>query len=134
MAATHQIILFDGVCNLCNGAVKFIIKRDAKDTFRFAALQSEIGQKLLAIHQLDFKHIDSIVLIKNEKAFIKSTAALHIAKELSGIWKLAYYYIVFPKFIRDAIYDSVARNRYSWFGKKDQCMIPTVELKMKFLD
>ena len=134
MAATHQIILFDGVCNLCNGVVKFIIKRDAKDTFRFAALQSETGQKLLAIHQLDFKHIDSIVLIKNEEAFIKSTAALNIAKELSGIWKLAYYYIVIPKFIREAIYDVVARNRYSWFGKKDQCMIPTVELRKKFLD
>jgi len=133
MTATHQIILFDGVCNLCNGAVQFIIKRDSKDTFRFAALQSETGQRLLAIHQLDFIHIDSIVLIKNEKAFIKSSAAFHIAKELSGIWKLAYYYRVIPKFIRDAIYDAIARNRYSWFGKKDQCMVPTVALKKKFL-
>jgi predicted DCC family thiol-disulfide oxidoreductase YuxK len=122
------------VCNLCNGAVQFIIKRDAKDTFRFASLQSETGQKLLALHQLDFKHIDSIVLIKGEKAFIKSSAALYIAKELSGIWKLAYYYIVIPKFIRDAVYDFVARNRYDWFGKKDHCMIPTSELKKKFLD
>lgn len=132
--ATHYIILFDGVCNLCNGAVQFIINRDEKDTFRFASLQSETGQKLLAIHQLQHKNIDSIVLIKNEKACIKSTAALHIAKELSGIWKLAYYYIVIPKFIRDAVYDFIARNRYAWFGKKDQCMIPTAKLKSKFLD
>lgn len=132
--ATHYIILFDGVCNLCNSAVQFIINRDEKDTFRFASLQSETGQKLLAIHQLQHKNIDSIVLIKNEKAYIKSTAALHIAKELSGIWKLAYYYIVIPKFIRDAVYDFIARNRYAWFGKKDQCMIPTAKLKSKFLD
>lgn len=134
MAATHFIVLFDGVCNLCNGAVQFIIKNDKKDMFRFAALQSETGRKLLATHQLQHGKIDSIVLIKNDKAFIKSTAALHIAKELSGIWKLAYYYIVFPKFIRDAVYDFIARNRYGWFGKKDQCMIPTPELKKKFLD
>jgi predicted DCC family thiol-disulfide oxidoreductase YuxK len=134
MAATHQIILFDGVCNLCNGAVQFIIKRDAKDIFRFASLQSETGQKLLATHQLQHKNIDSIVLVKNNNAYIKSTAALHIAKELSGIWKLAYYYIFIPKFIRDAVYDFVARNRYRWFGKKDQCMVPTAQLKSRFLD
>ncbi len=134
MSETHQIILFDGVCNLCNGAVQFIIKRDKKDIFRFASLQSETGQRLLKQHNINAASIYTIVLISDEKAYIKSSAALRIARHLSGIWKLAYYYKVIPEFIRDAVYDFIARNRYNWFGKKDQCMIPTAELKKKFLD
>lgn len=129
----HKIILFDGVCNLCNGAVTFIIKRDKKDVFKFAALQSEIGQELISKFKIDTSKLDSIILIDGEKHYEKSSAALRIAKYLSGAYPLLFGFMVVPKFIRNAVYDYIAKNRYKWFGKKESCMIPTAELKSKFL-
>lgn len=133
MKEGKHIVLFDGVCNLCNGAVLFIIKRDKKDRFRFAALESDLGKELLARHNIDPSKIDSIVLISGDSAFAKAGAALRIAKHLTGLWPLLYSLVIIPKFIADAVYDFIARNRYKWFGKKDSCMIPTPELKSKFL-
>jgi len=129
----HKIILFDGVCNLCNGAINFIIERDMKDVFRFATLDSDIAKELSEKYKIDLSQVDSIILISNEKAFIKSSAALHISKDLSGAWPLLYSFMISPKFIRNAVYDYIAKNRYKWFGKKDSCMIPTPELRTKFL-
>ncbi|WP_438969387.1 thiol-disulfide oxidoreductase DCC family protein [Nonlabens sp.] len=133
MQQKHEIVLFDGVCNLCNGAILFIIKRDKKDRFRFAAIESEIGQKLLDKHGIDPNKIDSIVLVSGDTAFAKAEAALRISKHLSGLWPLLYSLIIVPKFLTNVVYDFIARNRYKWFGKKESCMIPTPELKSKFL-
>ncbi len=130
-----KVILFDGVCNLCNSAINFVIKRDKKDHFRYASLQSEIGQKLIAERNINTSKIDSIILIEPGVAYYhKSTAALQIAKRLSGLYPLFSIFLVLPKFFRDWIYDIVAKNRYKWFGKKDSCMIPTPELKALFID
>lgn len=133
MNKSYKIILFDGVCNLCNGAVTFTIKRDKKNIFRFAALQSEIGQQLISKFNIDTSKVDSIILIDDEKQYEKSSAALHIAKQLSGAYPLLFGFMIVPKFIRNAVYDYIAKNRYKWFGKKEICMIPTAELKAKFL-
>ncbi|MCG2430349.1 thiol-disulfide oxidoreductase DCC family protein [Aequorivita xiaoshiensis] len=133
MVENYKIILFDGVCNLCNGAINYVIKRDHNNVFKFVALQSEIGQELTAKFKIDRSKVDSIILIDGDKHYEKSTAVLYIAKHLSGAYPLLFGFIIVPKFIRNAIYDYVARNRYKWFGKKDKCMIPTAELKNKFL-
>ncbi|SRX73767.1 thiol-disulfide oxidoreductase DCC family protein [Aequorivita antarctica] len=133
MNEKHKIILFDGVCNLCNGAVTYIIKHDKKNVFKFAALQSEIGKQLVAKFNIDTEKVDSIILIDDEKHYEKSSAALHITKNLSGAYPLLFGFMIVPKFIRNAVYDYIARNRYKWFGKKESCMIPTKELKAKFL-
>ncbi|SRX56174.1 thiol-disulfide oxidoreductase DCC family protein [Aequorivita sp. CIP111184] len=133
MNAKHKIILFDGVCNLCNGAVTYIIQRDKKNIFKFAALQSEIGKQLVAKFKIDTKKVDSIIFIDGEKHYEKSTAALRISKDLSGAYPLLFGFMIVPKFIRNAVYDYIARNRYKWFGKKESCMIPTAELKERFL-
>ena len=133
MSNNYKIILFDGVCNLCNGAVTYIIKRDKKNVFKFAALQSEIGQQLISKFNIDTSKVDSIIFIDGEKHYTKSSAALHIAKQLSGAYPLLFGFMVVPKFIRNSIYDYIAKNRYKWFGKKESCMIPTAELKSKFL-
>lgn len=130
-----KIILFDGVCNLCNGAVTFIIKHDKTDTFRFASLQSEIGKKLVAERGMDPEELDSIILIDPGVAYYqKSTAALEISRELSGGYSLLKNFLFIPEGLRDGIYNFVASNRYKWYGKKESCMIPTPELKSKFLD
>ena len=128
-----SIILFDGVCNFCNSSVNKIIKHDKKNKFKFAALQSETGKKLLEKHSIDSTKIDSIILIENDTAFIKSTAILKISKQMSGLYPLAYGFIIIPTFIRNSVYDFIAKNRYKWFGKKDSCMIPTEEVKSKFI-
>lgn len=128
-----KIILFDGVCNLCNGAVTFIIKRDKNNLFKFATLQRDIAEELLIDKLSDKELLDSIVLIENGKQYTKSSAALRIAKNLSGAYPLLYIFMVIPKFLRDWVYSIIAKNRYKWFGKKDACMIPTPELKKKFL-
>lgn len=128
------IILFDGVCNLCNGAVLFIIKRDPKQKFQFVSLQSEYGKDQLEKYSLNTTDVDSIVLIKSGKAFVRSTAALQIASQLNGLWPLLSLFKIVPTFFRDGIYNRIAKNRYRWFGKKDACMIPTPELKSRFLD
>lgn len=130
---SHKIILFDGVCNLCNGAINFVIKKDKKNIFKFAPLQSEIGKTLLSQFKIDTSEVDSIILVDGEKYYAKSSAALRISKELSGAYPLLYGFIILPRFIRDLVYDYIAKNRYKWFGKKESCMIPTPELKEKFL-
>lgn len=128
-----KIILFDGVCNLCNGSVVFIIKRDKKDLFRFAAIQSDEGQELIQKHNIDTSKVDSILLIDGERYFSKSTAALKIARHLSSGYPLLFGFMILPRFFRNWVYDLIARNRYKWFGKKESCMIPTAVLKAKFL-
>src|SRR6187402_1768600 len=125
-----KIILFDGVCNLCDSMVQYVIRHDKKDVFRFAALQSEIGQQILKYTGINKKNIDSIVLYEPGKAyFYKSSAAIEIAKELGGVFSIAGIFRVIPKGLRNIIYDYVARNRYKWYGQKQECMIPTPELK-----
>ncbi|MGM8362629.1 thiol-disulfide oxidoreductase DCC family protein [Flavobacterium sp. ARAG 55.4] len=130
-----KIILFDGVCNLCDSAVQFIIKRDQKDIFRFVALQSDLGQKICSHIGVDQKKNDSIILYEPGIAYYhKSEAALKIASELGGFYGFLAVLNVFPKKINDIIYDYIAKNRYRWYGKKEQCMIPTPELRAKFLE
>ncbi|PRX47342.1 thiol-disulfide oxidoreductase DCC family protein [Salegentibacter salegens] len=130
-----KIVLFDGVCNLCNGAVTFIIKHDKNDVFRFASLQSEIGKKLVAERGMDPEELDSIILIDPGVAYYrKSTAALEISRELSNGYSFLKNLLFIPESLRDGIYNFVANNRYKWYGKKESCMIPTPELKSKFLD
>jgi predicted DCC family thiol-disulfide oxidoreductase YuxK len=129
---TRAIILFDGVCNLCNNSVQFIIKRDPTAYFQFASLQSDVGVKLRKTYDLP-THIDSVVLIENNKVFVKSNAALHICKHLKGMWKLLFVLKLLPQFIRDGLYEIVAKNRYKWFGKRDQCMLPDQNRKDRFL-
>lgn len=130
-----KIVLFDGVCNLCNGAVTFIIKHDKKDVFRFASLQSELGKKLIEERGMNPDQLESIILIEPGKAYYKkSTAALEIARDLSGGYSLLKNFLFLPAGFRDLVYDFIANKRYKWFGKKESCMIPTPELKAKFLD
>ena len=130
---THSIILFDGVCNLCNGAVNFVIKRDPRNVFKFTPLQEKQGVLLLKKHAVDSRKLDSIVLIENGNVYIKSSAALRIARKMSNLWPLFFVLLIIPSYIRDGVYDFIAKNRYKWFGKKEQCIIPTPGLKEKFL-
>ncbi len=130
-----QLILFDGVCNLCNSSVKFIIRNDKKDTFLFAPLQSIAGKEIIKTHKVDTSRTDSILLYSKKNGLSsKSTAALNIAKHLRAPINFLVIFFVVPKFVRDWIYDLIARNRYSWFGKQNECMVPTLELKAKFLE
>lgn len=130
-----KIILFDGVCNLCNSSIQFVIKHDKKNHYKFAALQSDVAKMLLNERGIDSSQIDSIVLIDpNTAYYIKSSAALEIGKSFGGGWRLLSIFEWVPRPIRDWIYDLIAKNRYSWFGKQNDCMIPTPELKAKFLD
>ncbi|EKN70057.1 hypothetical protein BABA_06761 [Neobacillus bataviensis LMG 21833] len=129
----ERIILFDGECNLCDSSVQFIIKRDPVGKFKFASLQSAIGQELLKKHGHKTT-ISSFVLIENGKAYVKSGAAIRISKQLYGLWKVPTVFLVIPPFIRDNLYDVIAKNRYKWFGKKDSCLLPTPEWKDRFLE
>lgn len=130
----HSILLFDGVCNLCNGAVQFVIDRDKNNQFLFASLQSEEGKKILQEKGLSAGKMYSFILVENGKIFDRSTAVLRVAKRLKGLWSLLYAFIIVPKFIRDRVYNFISKNRYRWFGRKDECMVPTPELKAKFLN
>jgi len=127
------IVLFDGVCNFCNGSVNFIIDHDKANYFKFAPLQSEIGQNLLEKHGIDKNEIDSVILIEDEKVFTHSTAALRIARKLDGIWSSFYIFRFVPSFIRDFAYKLFAKYRYKLFGKQDACMLPTPEIRARFL-
>jgi predicted DCC family thiol-disulfide oxidoreductase YuxK len=127
------IILFDGVCNFCNSSVNFIIARDTAGYFKFAPLQSEIGEKLLAENGVDKVETDSVVLIEDGQVYTHSTAALRVARRLDGAWKWLYYLIFVPRIIRDGAYKLFARYRYRLFGKKDECMLPTPEIRARFL-
>lgn len=128
-----KIILFDGVCNLCDNSVQFIIKHDAKDVFRFASLQSEIGQQILKHIGINTSKVDSIVLyVPGEAYYIKAEAAMHIAKELNS-WHKIISYLSFTGSFGNFVYDYIAKNRYKWYGKKEECLIPSKELQDKFL-
>ena len=133
METQHPILLFDGVCNLCNAWVQLVIRYDKKGRFRFAALQSDAGQELLKKLGLPQEELTSLVLIEGDKFYVRSTAALRIARNLSGLWPLAYWFIIVPGFIRNYVYDFVARNRYRWFGREESCMLPTPDLQKRFL-
>jgi predicted DCC family thiol-disulfide oxidoreductase YuxK len=130
-----QLILFDGVCNLCNSSVNYVIKHDKKDVFRFATLQSETGKTIIRKFNLDRSQTDSILLFSEEKGLkIKSTAGLAIASKLGFPRNLLTVFYIIPAFIRNWVYDYIAKNRYKWYGKKETCMIPTPELQKKFLN
>lgn len=122
------------MCNLCNGAVNFIIDNDPKGHFQFAALQSDFGQQKLAALGFDQAAFDSLVLLQGEEVFTKSSAALRIAKQLKFPYPLLYVFIILPPFLRDAVYNLIARNRYKWWGKRDSCRMPTPELQSRFVE
>jgi predicted DCC family thiol-disulfide oxidoreductase YuxK len=126
------LILFDGVCNLCNSTVRFIIKRDKKNYFQFTPLQGMTASKIIKSSSTG-KRPESLVLFENNKLYYRSTAALRIARKLNGGWKLFYGLVIIPPFLRDPVYNLVASNRYKWFGKKDKCMVPAPELNERFL-
>jgi predicted DCC family thiol-disulfide oxidoreductase YuxK len=126
------IVLFDGVCNYCNAMVNFTIQHDPEKKYKFAALQSDIGQRLRAEHNVD-EDVDSVILIENGKAYTHSTAALRVARNLSGIYPLIYVFIIVPGFIRDWAYKIFAKYRYRIFGRTDACMMPTPDVKERFL-
>lgn len=127
----NPVILFDGVCNFCNSSVNFIIEHDKKGYFKFAPLQSEIGKTL--VDKFGLNDVDSIILVKDGKAYTHSTAALKFIKHLDGIWSWAYIFVVIPRPIRDFFYKLFAKNRYRLFGKKEVCMMPTPEIRARFL-
>lgn len=130
-----KIILFDGVCNLCDSAVQLIINNDKKDLFRFVALQSDLGQIIIKHLGIDTHKMDSIILYEPGLAYyLKADAALKIAKNLGGIYYFTSLFSILPNSFNNYVYDYIARNRYKWFGKKDNCLIPTPELQGKFLD
>ena len=127
------IVLFDGVCNLCNGSVQFLLKRDREGRFRFASLQSDAGRRLMAEHGLAVDSLSSVLLIEGGRVWQESSAALRIARHLPGAWKLLWIFAAVPRPLRDAVYRWIARNRYRWFGKTETCWLPTPELKARFL-
>jgi predicted DCC family thiol-disulfide oxidoreductase YuxK len=133
MENNKSLILFDGVCNLCNSSVQFILLRDKKDRFRFASLQSDYGQSILKQYNLPTDKFNSLALVENGKIYQRSTGALRIARKLKGLWPMLYGFIIVPPFIRNLVYDIIAKNRYRWFGKKEECMLPRPEWKQKFL-
>ncbi|MEX0800517.1 MAG: thiol-disulfide oxidoreductase DCC family protein [Dehalococcoidia bacterium] len=130
----RAIVLFDGVCNLCNASLDFILRHDSRGYFRFASLQSDAGRRLAREHGLDPERIDTVVLVEDGKAYLRSKAALRIARRLSGPYNAAYMLIAVPRPVRDFVYDRVARSRYRWFGKRDTCRAPTPEERDRLLD
>ena len=132
--AQKKIILFDGVCNLCNSSVQFVIRHDKHNQFMFGSFQGKAGQEYLKQFKLPFGDFNSFMLLEDDKLYTESTAALRVCKHLGGLWKLLYGFLIVPKFIRDGVYRFIARNRYKWFGKNETCWVPTPSLKEKFLD
>ena len=134
MAQDKPVIFFDGVCNYCNSMVNFVIRQDKKKVFRFAALQSKAGQQVLKEWNLPPEEFDSFLVLDNGKLYSRSTAVLQVANKLPWYWKWSQLFRILPRFMRDGAYNIIARNRYKWFGKKDQCMIPTPDVRERFLD
>ena len=134
MNDSHPVILYDGVCNLCNSSVQFVIKHDPGHHFRFASLQSGFGQQVLAKHNLAADNFNSFILLEDNTVYAQSTAALRVARKLKGAVSLLYAFVIVPPFIRDGVYNLIARNRYKWFGKQESCWLPTPELKDLFLN
>ncbi len=132
--STHPLLLFDGVCNLCNASVQWVIRRDPQAVFRFASLQSETGQMLLRKFKLPADELNTVVLVTGEKIFTRSDVLLQLFKILGGRWNLLRIFSVLPRPVRNAVYDWIAKNRYRWFGKKEACWLPTPDLKERFLD
>jgi predicted DCC family thiol-disulfide oxidoreductase YuxK len=130
----HPIILFDGICNLCNSSVDFVIDRDPEARFRFASLQGETGHEFLRRHDFAAATMDSVVLIEGDRMFVRSTAALRIARRLPFPWPLFSIFFILPAPLRDFFYDLIARNRYRWFGRRESCRMPTPELQTRFLE
>ena len=129
----ERLLFFDGVCNLCNGLVRFIIRHDKKRRFHFASLQSDAGQRFLRTHQLASETFDSLVYWRKDQVLTRSTAALTVARDLDGAWPVAYALIILPRFVRDALYGLIARRRYRWFGRRAACMVPTPGIEKRFL-
>ena len=129
----NKIVLFDGVCNFCESSVQFIIKHDKSNSLKFASLQSNLGQELLTKYNMP-KKLEGVVFIENGKAYYKSSAALRIARYFGGFWRVLLIFGIFPVSITDFGYDIIAKNRYKWFGKKESCMIPTPEVRSRFLE
>lgn len=129
----HAVVLFDGVCNLCNGAVNFIIDRDPEGHVQFAPLQSDLAQTALEARGHSALDLDTIVLLTDDAVHVRSDAALRIARQLSGAWPLLSLFLWVPRPLRDAVYDWVASHRYDWFGKQDTCRLPTPALRRRFL-
>jgi predicted DCC family thiol-disulfide oxidoreductase YuxK len=133
METANPIVLFDGVCNLCNGSVQLILLHDPAGRFRFASLQSPVGQELQTRLGIDPKALDSILVVEGEHWYRESDAALRIARGMSGPWKMLWALRVIPRPLRDGLYRLIARNRYRWFGKQETCWLPTPELRERFL-
>lgn len=133
MSPSQSVILFDGVCNLCNSSIDFILKRDKENRFLVGALQEEAGKRLLARFQVKPEYLDSLVLVENGEIFFRSTAALKIARNLSGFWPFFYVFMAIPTSVRDWVYNWIGKNRYRWFGKKNTCRLPSPGEKAKFL-
>lgn len=129
----HPLVFFDGLCNLCNRSVQFIIRRDKKKRFRFASLQGATGQAVLQQFNLSLNDFHSFLLLENGKLYTRSASALRVARKLNGGWKLLYGFMIIPAFIRDWVYAIIARNRYKWFGRRAECMVPAAELNDRFL-
>jgi predicted DCC family thiol-disulfide oxidoreductase YuxK len=134
MSDEKKIILFDGVCNLCSKSVQFIIRRDKKELFLFGSLQGKAAQEYGKKFNITFDVINSFILIDQNKIYTRSSAALRVLNYLGNGWQLLYAFIIVPKFLRDGIYNFIANNRYKWFGKKEECWLPTPAWKEKFLD
>lgn len=130
----NPVVLFDGVCNLCSSSVQFIIKHDPERLFRYASLQSEFGQNILRQFNLPVNELNSFILLEEGKIYIKSTGALRVSRKLNRLWPALYGFIIIPAFIRNAVYSYIAKNRYRWFGKKEACWLPNLELKKLFID
>lgn len=133
ISASQPVLLFDGVCNLCNHTVQTIIKMDPSGKIHFAALQSEIGQTFLKQFNLAVTDFDTVILVQNEKAYTRSDAALHVLKNIGGLWSVFFIFKIIPKPIRDFFYNIIAKNRYKWWGKQESCMMPRPDLKERFL-
>ncbi len=130
----NTIVFFDGVCNFCNYWVSFAIKRDRKKKLKFTTLQGKTTKELFEQYKINITSLNSVILIDKGKVYTQSSAAIRICKYLNGGWKLFYGLMIIPKFIRDFFYNIIARNRYKWYGKRDECMVPTPELRERFLD
>jgi predicted DCC family thiol-disulfide oxidoreductase YuxK len=133
MTQPKSIVFFDGVCNLCNASIDFILKRDTKNLFLVGALQEDFSKKILSNYSVKQDYLESLILLEENQIYFKSTAALRIARHLKGLWPIFYLLIALPVWIRDPVYDWIGRNRYRWFGKKNTCRIASPDEQAKFL-
>jgi predicted DCC family thiol-disulfide oxidoreductase YuxK len=129
----NKMILFDGVCKLCTASVRFVIKRDKKKIFRFASLQSEFARSVILKKNIS-NSVKTIVLLKGDKIYLRSDAALEITRELNGLWPCLYFFKIIPRFIRDTVYNFISQHRYQWFGKTEECWLPSPDLNARFVD